>query len=244
MQEFFHADTRIYKKRCRFWLILINAPLAMVGILGILVLLMNFRLLSDESYVFSVLMLVLGVVFTGMNISWLIYEITCYFVRRQGRYTFVDIGIKEIVFSQYAGQYHHLGAKITRRRLYVIPLESVDKICYKPNKKQVSIDGKFKLYQMDSRRLGYHIKKGKVDFDNWWLMENSFAEIHNITFPKLFSRPKYLAKCILVAKKRLKYMPKPRKFEIKNPVVYRRPVSDRRKRYSNFAELPTYNRKW
>lgn len=241
MQDFFHADTKKYIHRRKYLLVFIDAPLLMLGVLGFLTMILNFRQMSDENFFSREVVIVLGTAFIALNLSWLVWEIFSHLIKTRSRYTYFDIEVKDMIFSKYSGCYRHLGHKYIQRKLYIIPVETLKEVTYNPLNKIITLTGEIRCYSLDSQRSGYHIHKGKVEFDNWWLNENGFIKLTKLELPKAFARPKTLAKSIRIAQKRFEYLPAPKKLVIKSPVVMRKKTS---KRHKANVELPTFDRNW
>ncbi len=248
MQDFFHADTTKYKRFARRFSIALGIFLSLPVVLCFLSLMLGFRQLSEPGFVTVRLAVAAGCAALWLLLSFAVYIAAELKIRRNSRYTYLEIQPCAAVFSRYGGSWRVLGDTTLSRTLYVIPFDGTE---IKYDKGAITFSGRIRRYDGDSERLGYHVKHGVMKFDNWWLEENGYTELKSFSLPPLFSKPGFIFRCCKLAQNRCLRMrarkdaektAQARKNRPLPPLVRRSLPASRRKRV--YTEIPTFNRNW
>ena len=238
MQNFFHANTSKHREACKKASVVLGAIFAVPVLLSFMSLILQTRLWSQTGFVAIRLCIAGGCVALWMLISFAAYAITETAARRITRSTYFEIQGSSLILSRYSGKIHSDISK-TQRRLWVIPLENM-KAELKNGK--ITFHGDIRYYEGDSEWLGYHIKRGKPEFDNWWLNSNGYTAVSSVRLPSCFARQGFILKCCRIAqKKQLRLAEQKKLIAVKPsaPRIIKRPIKRR-----IYTELPTFDRKW
>lgn len=239
MKNYFHCKTEIYLRRRRTIIILTVVPLFQVCVIVMLIMQLTFRSLSDRDYLYPLLIVIAACVLLSMLISWFVFEKTEKAIKRNSRYTYFEIDRKVLIFSRYAGEFAVRGIRTTNRILYVIPLKTLQSAELTPKKRSLTLKGVIREYSGDSTTLGYHIKRGNIDFDRWWLNDNGFTEKNELLIPPLFGSRNYLLKMIRLSKKQFDNTPPPKPYKFTEAAFVRR-----RSKPRPMPEGMSFERKW
>lgn len=239
MKLFIHSDTSIFEKKRKKALLYILIPTYSGACFSVIFVMLNIHLSG-----FNKVILPLGI---AMAISCMISVllsiiITIYYgskIKLHSKYSFIDIFYEGVVVSVFRYKYRQYGKKRIQRDLYFIKHNDIVKI---KGKNILIIEGKIRKYSENSDRLGYHIKRGELIFDNWWLDENGFKFVDALTIPEVFGNNAKVKKYLKLAQmRRMKILHAREQMQLKqrqSPVV------------SNFFNkkrvIPTgsFNRKW
>lgn len=155
------------------------------------------------------------------------------------RSTYFEIQKGAAVYSRYAGRiFSDIGG--TERKLWVIPYDGL-KLSLKNGR--LTFTGKIRYYEGSSDRLNYHIRRGKPEFDNWWLNDNGFVELPTVTLPACFHKQKTICRYCRIAMQRYIGYSEKKMQAVSRPSVRPKMIYRQRKRRA-YNELPTFDRKW
>ena len=130
-----------------------------------------------------------------------------------------------------------LGRNAVFRELYLIPFGKLESVS--PSGRKLVIRGEIRRYGMESDFLGYHIKKGDIEFDRPWLNIGSFVTLRTAELPCYFGDPAKICEAISAAKKRFDEAPKPQKHQFREAdYIRRRPVR------RALPDNPDFSRTW
>lgn len=248
MRDYFHANTGAITKNSSKMIAGIGIILVLPCLLCFISLFFDFRQLYDNSFTLTRLLIIAGCVIIWMVLSFVIYAISKAKVRRQSRFTYFEIQQNNAVLSRYAGSIKNYGKRTFIRQLYVIPF---DKVSITAKNGNIIFKGDIRRYEGDSEYLGYHIKRGELEFDNWWYNNNGFTQVKSVVLPQNFDKQKFILRCckaaqnrsIRIAEKRQAARLAIQTAEKKNAKLpkrlqYKKPV----KRI--YTEIPTFDRRW
>lgn len=219
MINYFRWNTSRYIKRKNYIVAITLLPLLLFSVITVMILLINFRIFLLSGFLISMFLIVSGAVFLGTVICWFVIDKTDKAIKRNRHYSFFDIGTHELVFSKYAGEYIKSGERTVLRKLYIIPLGSLDYIGINKKKGNLlltSDSSGIRFYKGKSERLNYHYIGEKLNFENWWFNENGFENISEVVLPNFFGTDEKSVmefyNSIAEAKKRFSMLPKPKPY--------------------------------
>lgn len=240
-ENYFHAYTGQFTKRCKTAVILVDVPLFQLCVICIVDMLLNFRKLGERQFLSVMCGIVLGSVLVGTLFTLVCFYLMQKAVKRHSRYTYFDIEQRVMIFSMYGGEYYSGGKRTINRELYVMPFSEFQSVERDPKKKTVTIKGEIRVYYLPSDDLGYHIKDGNIAFDHWWLDGNNYKVVSELEINNCFERVKLLESSINAAFEDFKQIPPPKPFVLEN-TLYK---PKKRLSVSNkLLSLPSYDRKW
>lgn len=238
---FFHADTAKYGGRLRHILIIVFGPIIALCVFCTVQIVLNYR----SEFALLLLAVICGSVLFGMIFGFLAVYITEKRKRRHSKYTFFDFLPSGMVFSEYAGEYVHWGARVIIRRLYFIPFEKLESVSRDPKKAphDITFKGEIRAYFFESDRLGYHINEDNgIEFDTDLLNWGMFETLPELTIKNRFGNTKRLEQSALFYLEQFKNTPEKKPFNISEFVSRR---SKPKPTTSNPAlEAPSFNRNW
>jgi len=190
MGDFFHCDTQKYITRRKYILWLTLLPLVQGSVIALLITIVNLRAFYEKEYLMIVVYAVGGAAAFGTLFFYTVFLFTERIVKKQARYTFIELSPKALIFSRYAGDYLS-GRKIeTTRKLYIVPLADLKSIglCEKSGTiyLEAEEEGKIREYSDRSERLNYKISEGFPEFDSWWYNENGFGTLLVLKISPIF----------------------------------------------------------
>lgn len=222
MENYFHAETQKYIKRCKLILLIIIAPFAQAGFISAFAIILNLRQLDRDNLILLSVFLGLSVV-AAMIASWVCCEVCWNKQKKHSRYTFFDIQQKAAVFSQYSGSIIRFGRRYPLRTVYVIPFKDFEGVSFEDEaKKKLIINGKIRVYFGDSYNLGYRVKDGNIVFNHWWYDETGFETVSTLKIPSFFEKPQQIANKLLEAKENYEQIPPPKQYVFKEAEAVRR----------------------
>ncbi len=241
MQNFFHADTSKYRDICKKISVATGAVLALPALLCFISLIVQTRHWRDSGFVIIRLLIPAACTAVWIAVTFLAFFICETRARRVTRSTYFEIQKSSAILSRYGGRIAADTGGI-QRKLWIIPYDGM-KLSMKNGR--LSFKGKIRYYEGDSDRLGYHIKRGKPQFDNWWLNENGFTKLTEITLPSCFLRQKTIFRHCAIAQKRYIMQNEKKNIPTARPVMRPRTKTVyRQTRLRTYTELPTFDRKW
>ncbi len=238
---FFHADVAKYGERLRHILIIVFGPIIALCVFCTVQIVLNYR----TQFAVLLLSIIGGSILFGMLFAFSAVYITEKYKRRHSKYTFLDILPTGMVYSEYAGEYVHWGARVIMRRLYFIPFGKLDEVFRDPKKAphDITFKGEIRAYFLESDRLGYHVNEdGGVEFDTDLLNWGMFETLPEITVKNRFGNTKLLEQSVLFYLEQFKNTPEKKPFNISEFVSKRRKPKPTT---SNPAlEAPSFSRNW
>ena len=237
MRNFFHANTSGLRKAS----VIMSAVPGAVLLLPALLCFMS--LYFDRSATVSVQAVLMRAGLAAACVAvWLVISFSVYVLCRRrmngiSRHTYFEIQQNAFILSRYAGRVLGGGGGPVRR-LYVISVQDL-KLSMKNGR--LIFEGDIRQYEGGSETLGYHIKRGKPEFDEWWLNVNGYKRINRIELPACFEKQSFIFRCCKIALARSQRAAQIRKA----PPGVRRPALKRRSsRGRMYTELPTFDRNW
>lgn len=241
MQNFFHADTSGYRIACKKASVATGAVLALPALLCLMSLIIQTRNWRTDGFVATRLAVTAICVALWLSVTFLTFFICERRARRISRSTYFEIQKSALILSRYGGRIAADTGGI-QRKLWIIPYDGL-KLSLKNGR--LSFTGNIRYYEGDTDRLGYHIRRGKPEFDNWWLNENGFTEVKSVALPPCFSKPRTIFRYCKIVQNRYIMQKEKKNTAVSKPVS--RPKSRmvyRQARRRTFTELPTFDRKW
>ena len=239
MSFFLHSDTKYFVRKRKKALLYTLVPTYSAAGLSVIFVLLNLHLPGFEKMIIP-LFIVLGIIcFICILLSLIIVLNYDEKIKLNSKYSFIDVFFQGIVISVFCYKFKQYGNNYIQRDLYFVKHEDIIGI---KGKNRLKILGEIKKYHQNSDRLGYHIRRGELIFDSWWLNENGYTVVKEVNLPELFGDIAKTKKHLRSAQKRrskmLIYRQKLRMKQQQTPPI---PDFFRRKRI-----IPTgsFNRKW
>ncbi|MCL1881724.1 MAG: hypothetical protein FWF76_06050 [Oscillospiraceae bacterium] len=246
MKNFFHCDANMYRKKVRAFFEYTAAPAVFVAIFLTICLLLSLHNLMNSGLLFPAILVVGGIIFVFSLITRILIEITEYCIRVHSRYTYIEIGLKDVIVSLYAGSYAHFGQKNVFRKIIVIPLETfvsaeILENSRKNSRKNQRIliklkNSKIRVYSGKSERLGYNFREGDFRFNEFYYQEgHDFKSMSEIIIPGKFGSAKTIVASIRAAKERFEVLPPENPYIFKElAFVKARKVEEKSRRLRDF----------
>lgn len=239
---FFHADTAKYGDRLRHILINVFGPIIALCVFCTVQIVLNYR----SEFALLLLAVICGSVLFGMIFGFSAVYITEKKKRRHSKYTFFDFLPGGMVYSEYAGEYVHWGARVITRRLYFIPFEGLESVSRDPKKAphDITFKGEIRAYFFESDRLGYHINEdGALEFDTDLLNWGMYETLTELTIKNRFGNTKQLEQSALFYLEQFRNTPEKKPFNI-SEFVSRRKNKPKPTTSNPALEAPSFNRNW
>ncbi|MDR0198034.1 MAG: hypothetical protein LBI36_07460 [Oscillospiraceae bacterium] len=244
MKRYFHCDTNRYRKNLRNFIEFAVPPVFLAVVLFSVCLLLSFRNFMQGGLLFPAVAAVCGVLFAVSLAVRLLMEITERVVAARARYTYLEIGMRDIIISVYAGSFTVMGEKTVNRRLVIVPLselrsvEIAGKRARKRGRGRVLVKAKnaaIREYVGNSRRLGYYFADGTLKFDEWLYEENGFRKRSVAVIPADFGGALALTRAVNLAKKRFDSLPPEKPYVFREAAFVReRKIREKLKSNRNF----------
>lgn len=212
---------------------------AEICVAAFFVLIFNFLTARNYDVIGQMLGIICGVILGGMGLCFFMAESVHKKIRRNSRFTYVDIQQKFLVFSAYGGEYRVSGEKIIVRDLYYVPFSALKSIEKDKNGRFLTLGGEIRHYCMNSDNLGYHVKDGDIIFDREWLNIGGFEQVQSVRIPAVFGKIAKLSGAVTEGYKRYIEAPKPKPYVFREADFIRRRAKPR-----VMPEDFTYSRKW
>ncbi len=240
MQSFFHPRTKNYTSAYLKASAAVGIVLMLPCILCLIWIIFDFRSLADTRLNVIRLTVIGACIAVWLILSYIFYAAATMKIKRVSRYTYFEIQQSHMVFSQYGGSWKLFGRRTVVRELYIIPFEGTR---FTVKNGQLKFSGNIRKYEGDSERMGYHIRRGEIEFDNWWYNDNGYKELKSFTLPDIFGKPSFIFRCCRTAQSRSARIAEKRRLARMHRLspVSKIPPKPRKRVYS---EIPTYNRKW
>jgi hypothetical protein len=235
MTRFFHSDTSGYIKRRKYILWLVLLPLFQASLIAALIVIVNLRAFAENGFAETAVRGIAAAALAGTFMFFAVMIVTEHLISRNARYTFFEIADKALIFSKYGGDYINRGKRIVSRKLYVIPLEGLEKIGYNEKKRKIYLKGvDFRIYTDASERLNYKLSDGFPEFESWWYNQNGFTTADAVSVSAVFAGTdtEKLCRRIAEAKKYFQSAPKPKPYVHKEADFVRR-----RRAFERFKRL-------
>ena len=241
MRSYFHCSTAKFRRRRSVALVLVGSVCAESAVISFIVMFFGIfgsGVPGNDLLVRVTLTAAAAFCIAGPALCFLAASYADKRSARHSRYTYLDIQLKFAVISVYSGEMRILGRNEVFRELYVIPFKEFVSAKASRDGKKLVIRGKMRRYGMESDFLGYHIRKGDIEFDRMWLNVGSFEEIEDAELPSYFGDPVKIAAVIMEAKKRFDEIPKPQKHVPPPKPAVRRPIR------RVLPDEPDFSRSW
>jgi hypothetical protein len=231
MKHFFHCDTERYIKRRKYILWLSLLPLFKAALIVLLTVIVNFGAFRENGCLSAAFGAVSAAAAGGTVLFFTVFFITEKLVKRNARYTFLEITQKAVIYSKYDGDYIYRGKRCVSRSLYVIPLASLKKIGFSEKKGRIYFEAdedaseKIRHYNDSAERLKYRLNEGFPEFESWWYDENGFERLTELRIPGIFgdsAQMKKMSEIAAEAKITLANTPKPKPHVHKEPDFIKR----------------------
>ncbi len=239
VRNYFHFYPKKIQRRTGKILIFSAVFCAEICIAAFFVLIFSLVTARNSDVIVEMLLIICGIILFGMGFCFFVSESAYKKIRRNSRYTYVDIQKKAVIYSAYGGEYRMNGELIITRALYYIPFEALKSIEKDKNGRFVALSGKIRYYALDSRNLGYHIKDGDVEFDREWLNIGGYEEIQTTRIPAVFGKCDRLYESLKSAYEGYLAEPKPKPYVFREADFIRRRAKPR-----VMPEEFGYSRKW
>ncbi len=239
MRNFFHFSPVKLRKTIQRTVMITACFCAEICIAAFIVLIFNFLTARNYQVIFYMIAVICITILAGMLICFFTEMLLSRKIRRCSRYTYVDIQLKTLIYSAYAGEYSISGERVVIRDIYYIPFAALSKAEISKNGRNIVVTGKMRHYCMNSHNLGYHVVDGEVQFDRALLNESSFETIETLRIPAVFGNPSKLCGAIEEAKERFEEIPAPKPYVFKEADFIRRRAKPR-----VMPEDFNYSRKW
>lgn len=226
MKCYFHCDANIYRKRVRVFFEYIALPVAVISVFLTVCLMLSLRNLTHSGLLLPAAGMIGTVIFVFALAARIIVGISENRISVHSKYTYVEIGLKDVIVSLYAGSYTHFGKETVLRKMFVIPLAKIE-TAEVTKKKQLLIKTEppsIRSYLGNSDRLGYYFKDGTFCFKEFFYQESGFETLGQIVIPRKFEDMEEIANAILLAKERCGSLPPPK------PYVFREMPHIKRKK--------------
>jgi len=237
MKCYFHCDANMYRKRVRTFLEYIVAPVVLIAIFLTVCLLLSLRNLMHSRLLIPAGEIICGVIFVFALISRIMIEVAERKIYAHSKYTYLEIGLKDVVVSLYAGGFTHFGEKTVLRRLFVIPLNKIEfaEIC-KGERLIIKTDEPcVREYIGNSDRLGYYFKDGVLTFKEFFFEESGFSLSQQAVVPHRFGDAEEIADSIIAAKERFGDLPPPKPYVFKEmPHVKLKKMRERTRKMKDY----------
>ena len=236
-KDFFHPDSNIYRKRVRTFLEYTVVPVVFAAVFFTVCLFLSFNNLMNNGLMLPAAVIIAGVLLVFALIVRIMLEIAENQVRTHSKYTYIEIGLKEVVVSLYAGSFTNFGEKTVLRKIFVIPLSDFHS-AEVTNSEKIRIKGRIRSYTGNSDRLGYKFKDGNFEFSEFFYQnqfETGFCVLEQAFIPRRFLNAENIAKSINFAKKRYDSLPPEKPYVFKElPHIRAKKFQERNPRQRNF----------
>lgn len=237
MRAYFHWSPVPSERRRKNMLLCAAAFCGEVCVAAFFVLIFNVCTAPDRGVIFRMLTVIGGTLLAGMIVCLITGAVFERKIRRRSRYTYLDLQLKGMVYSAYAGEYRVGGERMIIRDIYYIPFGSLTSVT--AEKRSIVLSGRISHYCMKSVNLGYHVRNGDFEFDHPYLNIGGYAVEEHLKIPNVFGSVKRAADSIGEAKRRFDALPAPK------PYVFREADYIRRRPKARvLPESFDYSREW
>ena len=213
MKDFFHCDANMYRRKVRTFLEYTAAPVAFIAVFLTVCLLLSLHNLMNSGLIVPAVVIIGIVIFLFALVTRIMISVSEHLIKVHSRYTYIEIGLKDVIVSLYAGSFIHFGKKTTLRKLFVIPLDEflTAEVC-SGRKGLVLIKGKIRAYTGNTDRLGYYYKDGNLHFKEFYYQVSGFSELLEMVVPHRFADAYDVVETLIHAKERFDNLPAPRAY--------------------------------
>ncbi|MCL1832167.1 MAG: hypothetical protein FWG45_04550 [Oscillospiraceae bacterium] len=211
MKSYFHCDANIYRRKIRRFFEYTAAPAVFVVVFLTLCLLLSFRNLMNSGILLPAAAIIGGVVLLFAIIVRVMLEVSEHFIRTHSKYTYVEIGLKDVIVSVYAGRYPEGRERIVLRELFIIPLNvfvSAQAVGTQRKGRSIIIKAQgIRAYVGKSSRLGYTFKEGELIFKEFFYNEAGYKRLDKMFIPRQFENIDEIIRSIYAAKENFDNLP-------------------------------------
>ena len=232
MKCYFHCNVNIYRKKVRTFLEYTAVPVVSVVVFLAVCLLLSFRNLIHSQLLVPAVLIVCAVIFAFALATRIMLQIAEHRVRVHSKYTYIEMGMKDVIVSLYAGSFVHWGRVTVLRRLLLIPLDGFE---------SAEVDGNGRVlvrtktavirhYIGNTDRLGYYFKDGTFQFKEFYYQESGFTALERAVIPGQFGEPQAIVDSIYAAVERYENLPPPAPYVFEEmPFVKTRKIREKTK---------------
>jgi hypothetical protein len=190
----------MYRRRVRTFLEYTAVPFVFITVFMTVCLLFSLRNLMYSQFLLPLIAVICAVILGFALAARLMLATAEHKVRVHSRYTYIEIALKDVIISVYAGSL----AGTVLRRIVVIPLASLKSVQIAKNGKvQVVADSaEIRDYTGNSDRLGYIFKENNLQFEEFFYRESGFTRSDSLFIPNRFMNNEEIVESILAAKER------------------------------------------
>ncbi|MCL2754268.1 MAG: hypothetical protein FWD35_00925 [Oscillospiraceae bacterium] len=187
----------MYRNRVRTFFEYTAAPAVFIAIFLTLCLILSLGNLLGSGLLISALIIIASVVFAFALITRILLEVSEHAVRVHSKYTYIEIGLKDVIVSTYAGSFMQNGQRVVLRELVVMPLstfksaEVVGFGTYRTLRFRTEAQA-VRRYIGNSERLGYLFREGTFEFKEFFYQERGFTSNDTFIAPRCFGKIKDL----------------------------------------------------
>jgi len=219
----------MYERRVRGFFETVMLPVGISSVILMICLLLSFRNLIHREMLVPAAITVCALIFVFALVAWVLLGAAARLTAVHSRYTYIEIGLRDVIVSSYAGQYVHFGERVVFRDLFIIPLDMLEEVgeVSVRGRKKIQFVGKsdaFRGYNGNSQRLGYIFVDGVLKFTEPYYELGGGVKCDRVVIPSRFGNVSRLVKSIDDAKKRLAELPPDK------PYVFREMPDVREKR--------------
>lgn len=237
MRTYFHWNPVPSERRRKNLILCAASFCAEVCVAAFFVLIFNVCTAPDRSVIIRMLAVIGGTLLAGMLFCFAAGAAFDRQIRRRSRYTYLDLQLRGMIYSAYAGEYRVGGERMIIRDIYYIPFRSLEGVG--TEKRTVVLTGRFFHYCMNSASLGYHVRNGDFEFDHPYLNIGGYAVEERVRIPDVFGSARRAADSISGAKRRFDALPAPKPYVFREADYIRR-----RPRARVLPESFDYSRDW
>jgi hypothetical protein len=200
----------MYRKRVRTFLEYTAVPAVLIAVFLTVCLLLSLRNLMHSRLLLPAVIIIGSVIFAFTLTARVMLGIAEHRVKVHSKYTYIEIGLKDVLVSEYAGRFH----KTVLRRLIIIPLEAFQtaQITKKGQVLIKSKPGAIRDYTGNTDRLGYYFKDGDLVFKEFFYSQRGFDRHSQVLIPHRFNNYREIVSNIYAAKARFESLPAPKPF--------------------------------
>ena len=237
MKCYFHCDANMYKKRVRVFLEYVVIPVVIIVVFLTVCLLLSLRNLMHGGLLIPAVEVIVLVVFVAALAARVVIGVAEHKIRVNSRYTYIEIGLKDVIISLYDGCYTSGQDDVVIRKMIVVPLGSIQSLeAVKNGKLRISTDGAMiRVYAGNTDRLGYYFKDGTLVFKEFFYQESGFEAVERVIVPRRFENVDEIIDSVVSAKERFHALPtaQPYVFE-EMPHVKTRKIRELVKKMRNY----------
>jgi len=218
---YFHCDTNMYRRKAATLFGFIAPPIFLAAVIAGVCLWVCCGNLAHAGFLAPVLTAVTALLFAAAVFARVLLEITERKTADNARYTYVEIGLKDVIISVYAGSYTMYGERTVIRRLYVMPFKGFRSAVPGEDGRVIVKADTIRSYAGNSKRLGYRFVNGEFRFSEPYYELAGFSEIKELAIPNLFGAAKRLVREINAANTRFRELPPEKPYTFRESPLFK-----------------------